>query len=332
MTSKEKILSNGIWVTWEDHRRSRELSQAFGVPYYPLISKRGRAARYLILSLRTIVFILRKRPALVFCQNPSLILTCLLCGAKSFLGFELVVDRHSNFKFKTQTSKHLKWRIFHGLSDYTIRKSTLTVVTNGPLAKIVTDKGGRAAVLPDKLPDVRCSDRVGDLKKGTNFLFICTFSDDEPVEEVLKAFSELGEGYNLYVTGNYSKFSKWKPYSGESNIIFLGFVDEKHYRKYLNSCDATIVLTSMALTLNCGSYESVSAKKPQIVSDSPVIRNYFRMGAIYVPELDKKSIKCSVIKMTSGLEKMTKEQAEFQKMLIEEWSFLFSNAKKSIGL
>lgn len=321
----------GIWIAWEDHRRSRELSKALEIPYHALISNRSRPLRYIILSFKTITLVNRIKPSLIFCQNPSIVLALLLCLAKSLFKFELVVDRHSNFKFDTKNSRNLKWKIFHIVSDYTIRNSNLTVVTNEPLAKLVSEKGGRAIVLPDKLPDVTSPNRVGNMKKGVNFLFICTFSYDEPVEEVLKAFSALGEGYNLYVTGDYRKLNNWKEYFFDgNNISFLGFVDEISYRRYLNSCDATIVLTSMDLTLNCGSYESVAANKPQIVSDSPVIRRYFKRGAIYVKNFEVECIKHSIVQMKNELYQKGKEQKELEIQLKVEWDTMFYQLKKSI--
>src|SRR5690606_19499272 len=139
-------------------------------------------------------------------QNPSIVLAALLCFLKP-LGYKLIIDRHSNFKLYTLSIKSFKWRAFHFLSRYTLKKADLTIVTNKYLADLVIDLGGRSFVLPDKLPalDKHANKVLGGVYK---LVFVCTYSADEPVLEVFEALRYLGEDYQLYVTGN---FRKWRP-------------------------------------------------------------------------------------------------------------------------
>lgn len=269
-----------IWITWEDHRRSRELAEALGCRYEYLRYERSRILRYVVLLSRTTILVIRNKPTTVFCQNPSIILAAWLSLLRRPFGFTLVVDRHTNFNFGTEDSRNPKWLLFHFLSRFSLKHSDLTIVTNKPLARLVEKLGGRATVLQDKLPKIKTG-AILKLNGRINFLFICTFSDDEPVHEVLTAFSRFPKDVFVYVTGKYHKFSEWKRFSGEANIIFLGFLREDDYQQYLGSCDATIVLTTQPMTLNCGSYESVVAEKPQIVANSEVIMDYFDAGAVY---------------------------------------------------
>ena len=67
-----------VWVTWEDHRRSRELAKAFDASYFPIIFNKNRFIRYPVLSFLTIRWLLIERPDLVFSQNPSIVLSFLL--------------------------------------------------------------------------------------------------------------------------------------------------------------------------------------------------------------------------------------------------------------
>src|SRR5690606_11646171 len=96
----EKIKAS-YWITWEDHRRSRELASAIGAEYVCLLHSGDRYIRYPILSLKTIIFLFKTKPTLVFCQNPSIVLNTLLCLMRLIFRFGLITDRHSNFKFDT---------------------------------------------------------------------------------------------------------------------------------------------------------------------------------------------------------------------------------------
>lgn len=323
-------MSNKIWITWDDHRRSRELSRAIGAEYIVLTSKSLRLIRYMKLSYQTFSVISRKKPDVVFCQNPSLILACFLCSIKPLFRFYLVVDRHSNFKFGTENSSSLKWRAFHFLSDYSLRKADLTIVTNRQLSNVVEKKGGRVTVLPDKIPDFVQPRSNRQLPEKYKFLFICTFSDDEPVTEVLESFKKMGPEYGLYVTGNSSNFRHLERYQNFGNIHFLGFISDVDYVSYLFSCDATIILTSMIMTLNCGSYESIAAQKPQIISGTEVIREYFYKGAYHLQSFDPIEITKGVKAVSNNLRKLKSEIKDLHNEIDRNWRSDFEEMNKVI--
>src|SRR5690606_38339564 len=98
----------------------------------------------------------------------------------------------------------------------------------------------------------------------------------------------------VYITGNFKKYLNRDKYIDKENIVFLGFLPEEEYLSYLFGCDATIVLTTMPMTLNCGSYESVVAGKIQLVADSPVIRSYFRYGCVYISSFSPAELRSAV--------------------------------------
>ena len=112
------------------------------------------------------------------------------------------------------------------------------------------------------------------------------------------------------------------------NIHFLGFVTDEDYRGYLGSVDATIVLTDMAMTLNCGSYESVKAGKPQIVSNSSVIREWFRLGAVYVDAKDDVSIFHGIIDVIDRIDELKNQQVIMSEVLEQDWQRLDQNFRQ----
>lgn len=321
-----------IWITWERHRRSIILAEQFGAELFIFDDTfNNDFFRYIFLLYKTINLILRNRPDVVFCQNPSLVLTSALSIMKYIFDFILIVDRHSNFKFLTQNSRNIKWIIFHLLSDFTLKIADITIVTNFPLASIVEKKGGKVFVLPDKIPLFRKPNLMPVLEGSVNFLFICTFSKDEPVGLVLDVFSVMPDAYHLYVTGNYNKFDNLRQYSMFNNIHFLGFLPDEEYISYLFGCNVIIVLTTEDMTLNCGSYESVAAEKVQIVYGSDVIKDYFNSGAVYLSNFNENDL---IISIFSAVEKFKNsdgdEVAMLRKELDSDWDIKFGKISKMI--
>lgn len=322
-------MTTAVWITWDDHRRSRELAAHWSMDYVIFEYSGITLFRYIVLTVRTLKYFNSRNPKIVICQNPSVVLASLLASFASIKKFTLIVDRHSNFKTESRSSRLPKWKIFHLLSDYSLKKSNLTIVTNKEAAQYVSSRGGNPIVLPDKLP----SDLSGverKLEGQINFLFICSFSSDEPVDAVLDVFKYLGAKFHVYVTGNYKKHSNWEKYYDIENIHFVGFVSESDYVSYLNSVDATVVLTDMPMTLNCGSYESVKAGKPQVVANSSVIRDWFRQGAVYVDPGDYESILRGISQVIERIDILKRQQEEFSITIESEWQDLDMQFRQTV--
>lgn len=330
----QEINVNGIWITWEDHRRSRELANAFNVKYCPLTLNSKRIFRYPYLTYRTILLLLKVRANLIFCQNPSIVLTSILVFFKSIFGYKLIVDRHSNFKFEHENSKKLKWRMFWLLSEFTIKKSDLTIVTNNHLMRFCENFGGRSAVLPDRIPKMTMSDNMSDLiinENKINVMFVCTFSSDEPILEILEAAKILGDSYNLYFTGNAKKFlsSKCSGVGLPSNVIFTGFISESDYSFLMSKSDVVLVLTGKEYILNCGAYEAVALGRPLVLSNTETIKSYFYKGVIYVG-LTPEDIALGIRNAFKNRDKLLREISELKDELSKSWSMEFESINRLI--
>lgn len=274
-----------IFLSWENHRRSRELAGALEVEFKYKECRRNRIIRYPRLVLWTAIVLIQKKPKVVFCQNPSLVLTAFLALVSSLLSYKLIVDRHSNFKFHTRAARSLKWRLFHCLSQYSLRKADLTIVTTRKLSKWVHANGGRAVVLHDKIPDLSTG-RVVNLSGTPSVLFICTYSWDEPVAEVLEASKRLPKGAVLYVTGRApDRFrdmaDKMNSEFGDKRIVLTGFLSEDDYRAHIEAVDLVIVLTTVDDVLLCGAYEAIALAKPLVLSGSRALRGIFNRGVVF---------------------------------------------------
>jgi len=321
-------MKDKLWITWERQRRSVTLAEKFGTTLLMFDDAfNSRLVRYLALSFRTVKVLFLAKPKFVFCQNPSIVLTWLLCLVRKYFGFILIVDRHSNFRFGEE--KGIVDTIFHLLSDYTLRAADHTIVTNQYLCDIVNQKGGQGHILEDKIPSLGSAQRRC-LKGQINIIYVASFSRDEPMDEVISAVCGL-EHCHLYITGNYKKHSKYVEIASNmtGNVTLTGYLDELEYQGMLNSADIIMVLTTRDHTLTCGAYEGVALNKPLVLSDTEVIRRYFCKGAVYTKSKDEE-IRKSILHCINHLDQLREDVVCLKAELNIDWEEKFSIVSKKI--
>lgn len=321
---------DGLWITWEDHRRSRELADAFEVPYYALESRWPRLIRYFVLGFRTLVLVVNERPRVVFCQNPSIALATLLCILKPVLGYTLVVDRHSNFKLETLGSRSPKLILFHWLSRWTIKRADRTIVTNQPLADVVADWGGRPEVLQDRIPTMAPTTpprrpSVMQGRTGPSVMCVTTYSGDEPIDELIEALRGL-EGVTAYLTGRYER-TGWAAVKEDlqaHHIVLTGFLSAQDYVDLMAEVDVVVVLTVWDNVLTCGAYEAFAMGKPMVLSDTSALRQYFGEAPIYVsPEASS---------IQEGIDAALRAKAEREEMISRERRIIVESWNRRFGV
>ena len=304
-----------IWITWENQRRNRELSQAFGAELFELAAIdeiENPSKKYIHGIIKTLNILFKEKPQLVFCQNPSIVLSFVLVLIRHLFKIKLCVDAHNAGLFP----KEGRSSFLCLLSRFVQRGADLTIVTNEKLKQHVEMSGGRAFVLQDRIPSIPIMAPL-HLKGNENILFICSYASDEPYDIVFKAARNLDPGIFIYVTGDYRK--KAAQVSGlPRNLVLTGYLPEREYIEMLNSVDATIDLTTREDCLVCGAYESLSVEKPIILSSSQALRGYFNMGAIYT-ENKATDIEKAVYEVLAKKEDLIKEIKQLKVLRNVEW-------------
>jgi glycosyltransferase involved in cell wall biosynthesis len=266
-----------IWVTWEKQRRNYSMSIQLGAKLIELDLHLSRWLRYPVLIIKTLVVFIKERPAITFVQNPSLLLTFLAVTYGRVFKVPTIVDAHNAGLYPLEGSSLLLNR----LASFLLRWSDLTIVTNRVLAEYVTSLGGRAFIMPDPMPEVASKVASPQLRAGFNILFVCSWAEDEPYLDVMRAAKLLDNDVSIYITGNSRNREKGLSEGLSSNVELTGFVSEVEYLALLNACDAVMVLTSRDDCMLCGAYEAVAAGKPLVLSGSEVLRHYFDSGCVY---------------------------------------------------
>lgn len=283
----------------------------------------NRYRRYIQCIPRTILLIHRSKPAFVFAQNPSLLLSLLVAFCAPLYRYRYVNDLHTPYVRLNRPARALFWRC----QRYCARRSEITIVTN--LGLVARFPGARnICVLPDKIPSVSADGAV-PLSGAYNILFPCSFAIDEPYAAVKMAGSIVAPDTHIYITGNYRKVG-WLPREMPPNVHLTGFVDEGHYRRLLNSADAVLVLTTQEDCLLCGAYEGVAAGKPLVLSATSALMNYFTMGVVYVAN-DAESIAEGLRAARRSFDSLRSEVSELRIALERSWRRQFEDIRKRLA-
>jgi glycosyltransferase involved in cell wall biosynthesis len=300
-----------LWVTWERHRRTRELSRALDTELFEITSGLPRVARYLTLLARTTIRVARDTPSLLVIQCPSLVLGVWAVALKYVFGFTLVADLHNEAVRPYIVSS----RIYERLLRVVHRGADLCIVSNPNLTSVIEQAGGRAFVLPDKLPDLAPTRTTPAAPEAARVVFVCTFSRDEPYLEVIEAARELDPSVTVYVTGRLRGTAPPAP----GNVQFTNFLPEAEYVQLLASADLVVDLTAIEDCLVCGAYEAVALGRPLVTSDTAALRQYFRLGTIYTRH-DRRSLAAAIAEALAHKERLASEMQMLKPELAREWT------------
>jgi hypothetical protein len=268
-------------------------------------------------SRDTLAYLIRKKPRLVVTQNPSLVLAMFVLVWRSLQrnAIRVVVDAHNE---AVEPIMHTGW-IFQRLSRWVIRAADYTVVTNRFLADKVVTMGGRPLVLPDPLPDVPPGAiRLFEKSDTLTFLVVATYAKDEPIEQILEAARRVGGKFEFLFTGNYRKLPTQMIAGAPANAKFLGFLSDNDYWRAMQHAHAVIDLTTLDDCLVCGAYEAIAAGRPQILSRTRALMEYFRKGAVFC-DADAAAIIKACTDVRTRYDQLVRELVGFDRELKRDW-------------
>jgi glycosyltransferase involved in cell wall biosynthesis len=299
-----------IFVTWEKHRRTRELARAFGWELHELTSSSRRLFRTPALLYRTGMLLWKRRPCVTVVQCPSVFLAYFAGVLKRRLKYRLVVDLH-NAAVESTT----RWECHRRLLRAIHRRADLAIVSNDLLRPQVTRSAPAVAVLPDTLPVFSGSD-TARVSRQREVLFVCSYAPDEPYMEVIEAARLLPPDVTINVTGN--PCGHLREAEVPANVRLLGFVPDDQYERLLSSADVVVDLTTRQDCLVCGAYEAVSAGVPLVTSDTPALRAYFRKGCVHSGHAPEQ-LATSILKALREGDTLRGELERLRRELASEW-------------
>jgi glycosyltransferase involved in cell wall biosynthesis len=263
--------------------------------------------------LRTAVCLARRRPGVLIVQCPSVVLSFWAALLKPVFRYSLIADLHNE---AVEPFMH-SFPLYRALLRSIHRASDLCVVTNDALKAVVENAGGRAFVLPDKVPDISPVRPRHSAVSPYRVVFVCTYARDEPYLDVIEAARRLGPSVEMYITGDHRRLepSPEVPH----HVHLTGFLPELEYEKLLRTADVIMDLTRMDNCLLCGAYEAVAVEKPLVTSDTRALREYFRRGTVYSSH-DAESLAASVTQALSQYHVLADEMTTLKRELNETWA------------
>lgn len=306
-----------LWITWEDHRRSRSVAGILDAELHELTATfgRGRPSRYVINIIETIRIYRRRRPATVICQHPSFVLALLTVLLRRPFGYRVGLDTHNaGFAIDPWSPRYLRW-----LAVWLQRQADFVVAHNDAVRALVENRGGTVVVLPDPLPTIQPGPPL-PLPRRFNVLFICTFKRDEPYRAVLEAARTLGSDIGIYVTGDPPDEIRAATWS--DNVVFCGRLPWDRYDQLLRSVNGIVDLTTREWCLLCGAYEGVAAGKPLILSQTTTLMSYFTRGAVFTDnttDCSPHSIRAAILEARSREPELCQEVKRLRGDLLQDW-------------
>lgn len=287
-TRTEQPLPNTLAITWEQHRRTRELCSWMGLPLHEVTFNARRLQRYAKLGKQTLRLLSERKPKVVYVQNPSLILATLVLAARPFLGrYKVVMDAHNE---AVAPFTHAYWPIT-SLTRHVLRAADVTIVTNAALAEQVRRIGGNPHVLPDRLPTPPFAPTSPlKLDGPLRVMVVATYAADEPIAEIIEAARSLGDQYQLSITGRETKLPPEQRARLPANVRQTGFLSEEAYWELMRDSHIVLDLTLKPNCLVCGAYESLALLRPMVLTGNPATVDLFGKVAVMTTDHDAKAI------------------------------------------
>lgn len=301
-----------LWITWERHRRTREIAPSLHVRLFELVSSAGVPWKYVPLLGRTTFCLARERPTHVFVQCPSLVLGLWSVVLKRLLGYALIADLHNQAVQPCANGPFVyRWmlRCLH-------RNADLGLVSNNALSPIVEANGGTPFVLPDRIPSLQPASSAAKSGPPYSVVFVCSFAADEPYGEVIEAARLLADLAIVHVTGRHRVEDS--PRSVPENVQFTGFLPETAYEELLRHADVVVDLTTREACLVCGAYEAVALEKALVTSDTCALRTYFNRGTVYTQH-DPASIAAAIRNALERRTELAREMSLLRRDLEARW-------------
>ena len=272
------------FIAWSSvSGRSQEIAAALGGDSkcfydFGFVDQRLIPLRYLASAIRTVLYLLRRRPRAVIASNPPIFPAAIAYLYCRLFGARIVLDSHPvSFGFDEEKKVVT---LAMPLQRFLIPRVDSTIVTVQSLVGMVSEQGGRAAIVHEADPGWALPP-APPLGERPKLLLVGIFANDEPVHLVTEA-ARLLPGVDVLVTGDKRKCPPRLLEDPAPNVEFVGFLDQAAYLEAVAEANFVMTLTERAEDVSRAASEAVSARRPLIVSDWPAARQYFP-HAIAVP-------------------------------------------------
>ena len=269
------------------------------------------AFKYAGQLMQTLKLLRAERPQAVFVMSPPVFAVLAVAIYCRWAGIPYVVDSH------TAAFLHPRWRHLQWLQSALSRRAATTIVTNEHLASRIEGGGGHATIVTD-VPVTY--ERLTEFPIAGRFSVgvVCSFNDDEPVDQVIEAARQLPE-VSFLMTGDSRRLRQDLAERLPVNVKLTGFMSTSQYGGLLTRADVVMALTTRNHTMLRGAYEAIYQGTPVIISDWPLLRETFGTGAIHVDN-SARGIVAAVQQMQQNPEKFRADARLLRERKLAIWN------------
>lgn len=269
-------MTEAIWISWHNSRRSSELSRRLGVRLCAIQIEAHPFLRHGASAVWTVLVLTWHRPRRVWVQYSFLLLVLLALYKKARRGqVTILCDCHT--KALKRTVHGVGSRFFSAIKNWSFRHVDLAIVSNEGLLAECDSLGVKACVLPDSIPDLDGQWRPQ--VSGGYVVHVGSFAADEPMAVLAEAAGLLPKMLPILCTGRPPDDTE---VSSLAPLQLTGFLDEEDFLRLIAGAACVISLTTEENCVVCAGYEAMALGIPLVVSDHLALRSYFGSAAIYV--------------------------------------------------
>ena len=330
---KEYFKDRNSFIAWIKFQRRASSMQPFfeyELKFVPakFESRSKKILDYVYKAFASIFFLIRKKPKLLWVQlPPTPLLRLALWYRTMFKGVIVVADCHNGL-FGNKWGKYLKKGKY-------LNKANLILVHNHVIKEIAIDMGldpTRLLVLETK-PAFKSNKAYGKsiLQIENSWILMpCGFAEDEPIATVFEAAKRIPE-ITIVISGNKSRAEGKHDLSiAPDNVMFTGYLSKEQYENVFAEAPAVLGLTTEHHVQLSVANEATGFEKPMILSDTPLLRELFGRGTVFVDNHDSNSMANGIKQALETRELLEDEVKLLKKERNEKWQNQAEQVKQKI--
>jgi len=265
------------FIAWvPEGSRAGSISQALGGEwriFYDLrIQHKALVSfRYLTSAVRTLWYLLRRRPRAVIVQTPPVPAAALVFAWARVARVPVVMDTHPASFALDDYAIH---RLMRPLLAALVPRAAGCIVTTPELGERISRWHGRPLVVHEAPMVWSERMRARDCSADRRLLFVCTFAPDEPLMAVLEAAREL-PAVTFQVTGDLRRRPADALRAAPANVEWVGYLAPDEYVSALSGADVVMTLTQRPESVQRSAHEAVDALRPLVLTNWPHLRELF---------------------------------------------------------
>lgn len=295
------------FITWYPNCRrsdtiaSRLDGKSFLIHYLQFKQPLLAGPKYFAQALSTLRTLIKEKPDIVLVASPPVFAVAVVWLYCLFTKSRYIIDAH------TGMFDDPRWTWLLPLTRYLSKRAVCTIVTNRFLQEEVHAWGADAIIIGD-VPVIFPETDKKDLGYGKHVVVVNTFSQDEPLNDILEAARRI-PSVTFHITGNLKHSRHNELVSPPDNVRYTGWVTDEEYAALLRAADVVMCLTTSDHTMQRGGYEAMALGKPLVTSDWTVLRETFSAGTVYTNN--------TVENISSSVQSALDKQADLETQMLE---------------